>query len=65
MKVFDLPNSLGLVSFFCGLASAWITISEFPSKVQVGEWYYAEYASDRKHVSALHRVCGGCARIPI
>jgi hypothetical protein len=56
MKLFNLPNALGLVSSFCALTSAGITMKDFPSEVQVGEWYYVEYASDRNYVSSLHRV---------
>ena len=52
MKLFNLPNALGLLSLFCTLSSAGITISEIPSEVQVGEWYCVEYSSDRKYVSS-------------
>ena len=54
MKLFNLPNTLGLVSFFCALSSAGgITFGEFPSQVKVGEWYTVEYSSDRKYVRSL------------
>lgn len=56
MKLFNLPNTLGLVSIFCALTYARITISEMPSEVQVGEWYDVEYTSDRNYVSSLNLI---------
>jgi hypothetical protein len=53
MKLFNLPNDLGLLSLFCASTSAGITISEMPYQVHVGSLYEVEYTSDRNYVSSV------------